>query len=109
LQNADPFAYAVYAFAFSQGVSDCACKLQMLVHAVSAFTFSQGVSDCTCKHQFHSVPQIMTLLQAKQFALLPAMAILCVLETAPWRIMESKNLEISVFDTDCFDKLMRQA
>jgi hypothetical protein len=23
--------------------------------------------------------------------------------------MESKNLEISVFDTDCFDKLMRQA
>ena len=51
----------------------------------------------------------MTLLQVKQFALLPATAILCVLETAPWRIMESKNLQISVSDTDRFDKLARQA
>ena len=59
-------------------------------------------------HQFHAVPQKMTLLQVKQFALLPAMAILCVLEIAPWRIMESKNLQISVSDTDRFDKLSRQ-
>ena len=59
-------------------------------------------------HQVRAVPQKMTLLQVKQFALLPATAILCVLETAPWRIMESENLQISVSDTDRFDKLARQ-
>jgi hypothetical protein len=31
---------------------------------------------------------MMTLLQVKQFALLPTTAFLCVQETAPWRIME---------------------
>jgi hypothetical protein len=31
-------------------------------------------------------------LQVKQFALLPDTAILCVLETTPWRIIESENL-----------------
>jgi len=59
--------------------------------------------------QFPTVPQIITLLQVKQFSLLPATAILCVLETIPWRIMESENLQISVSDTDRFDKLVRQA
>ena len=59
--------------------------------------------------QFRAVPQIMTLLQVKQFALLPATAILCVLETTPWRIMESENLQISVSDIDRFDKLVKQA
>jgi hypothetical protein len=58
--------------------------------------------------QFHAVPHVMTLLQVKQFALLSATSILCVLETTPWRIMESENLQISVFDTNCFDKLVRQ-
>ena len=45
------------------------------------------------------------LLQVNQIALLPAMAILCVLETAPCRIMESENLQISVSDNHHFDKL----
>ena len=59
--------------------------------------------------QFCVVAQKMTLLQVKQFALLPGTAFLCVLEVAPWRIMESENLQISVSDTDCFDKIVRQA
>jgi hypothetical protein len=58
--------------------------------------------------QFRAVPHAMTLLQVKQFSLLPATSILCVLETTPWRIMESENLQISVSDTDHFDKLVRQ-
>ena len=37
------------------------------------------------------------------------MAILCVLEAAPCRIMEPENLQISVSDNDHFDKLTRQA
>jgi hypothetical protein len=54
LQTADPFAYAVSAFAFSQEVSDCPCKLQIhFAYAVSAFAFSQEVSDCACKLQIH--------------------------------------------------------
>ena len=60
--------------------------------------------------QFCTTPHAMILLQVNQFALLPAMAILCVLEITPWRIreLESENLQISVSDTNHFDKLVRQ-
>ena len=46
------------------------------------------------------------LLQVKKFALLPAIAILRVLETAPCTI---ENLQISVSNNDHFDKSTSQA
>jgi len=55
-------------------------------------------------HLFHAVPQAQTFLQVKQFALIPANSFLCTLEHEPWRIMESKNLQISISDNDRFDK-----
>jgi hypothetical protein len=49
LQTADPFAYAVFTFDFSQSVSDCACKLQIYLFMLFLpFAFPQYVSDCFC-------------------------------------------------------------
>jgi len=58
--------------------------------------------------QFRAIPQAQALLQVKQFALIPASSFLCALENEPWRIMESKNLQISASDTDRFDNFTRQ-
>jgi len=55
-------------------------------------------------HQFCAVLQTQTCLQ---FALIPPSSFLCTLEVAPWKIMESENLQISVSDTDRFDKFTR--
>ena len=45
--------------------------------------------------QFCAVPQALTLLQVKQFTLLPAASFLCVSDDTPWNIMETQNLQIS--------------
>jgi hypothetical protein len=59
--------------------------------------------------QLNSVPfpRAQTLLQVKQFALIAANSFHCTLENKPWRIMESKNLLISISDTNHFDKFTR--
>jgi hypothetical protein len=59
--------------------------------------------------QFRAVPQALTWLQVKQFTLLPAESFLCALDNAPWRIMETENLQISASDTTRFDRLSKQA
>ena len=57
--------------------------------------------------QFRAVPQALTLLQVKQFTLLPAASFLCVLDDTPWNIMETQNLQISAADTARFDRLTK--
>jgi hypothetical protein len=78
----------------------------LLVLEVSSITTISYVPSQIFEHfiscQFRMVLQAQTLLQVKQYALLPATSFLCVLENAPWRIMESENLQISVFDTNLF-------
>lgn len=57
---------------------------------------------------FRAIPQTLTWLQVKQFTLLPASAFLCVLDSAPWRIMETQNFQVSVTDSTRYDKLVKQ-
>jgi hypothetical protein len=58
--------------------------------------------------QFHGVPQALTLLQVKQFTLVPAASFLCVLDNVLCNIMETENLQISAPNAARFDKFTRQ-
>jgi hypothetical protein len=79
------------------------------VSSITAISYALSqVFEHFIGRQFRAVPQAQTSLQVKQYALVPATSFLCVLENAPWRIMESANLQISVSDTNLFDRLVRQ-
>jgi hypothetical protein len=57
--------------------------------------------------QFLAIPQALALkfLQVKQFALLPAMSILCTLDAKPQSVMENVSIKISASDHSQFLKL----
>jgi hypothetical protein len=59
--------------------------------------------------QFRAIPQALALnfLQVKQFTLLPAMSLLCTLDTAPQSVMENVSIRISGSDYSQFLKLER--
>ena len=58
--------------------------------------------------QFHAVPQALTWLQVNQFALMPSASFLCMLDDAPWRVMETQNIQISASDRTRFDRLTKR-
>jgi hypothetical protein len=75
--------------------------------AAVSYTPVQIFENLIGRH-FRAVPQALTWLQVNQFALMPSSSFLCVLDEAPWRIMESQNVQVSALDSARFDKLARQ-
>jgi hypothetical protein len=77
------------------------------VSSITAISYAPSqLFEHFIRRQFRAVPQAQTLLQVKQF-LIPANSFLCTLENEPSKIMESENIQISVSDTDRFDRFTR--
>jgi hypothetical protein len=81
---------------------------EVLSIAVVSYMPVQLFGENFIGRQFRAVPQVLTWLQINQFALMPSASFLCVLDDAPWRVMETQNIQISASDSTRFNRLTKR-